>query len=222
MSKIRILLADDHRLVRAGLKALIEEFGDYEVVAEADDGRTALQLAIQHAPEVAVLDLTMPGMNGLDATAHIVRECPKTRVIILSMHATEHYVLEALGAGATGYVLKDCAVDELGEALRQLARGGSYLSPMISQHVVGGLARMARGQQSAEESDAVAPRLTLRQREILQLIAEGHSTREIAVRLAISHKTVETHRAHLMRRLEIFDTASLTRYAIRIGLITPG
>jgi DNA-binding NarL/FixJ family response regulator len=219
MTKTRVLLADDHRLVRAGLRALIEELGDYEVVAEADDGREAVQLALEHQPDIAVLDLTMAGMNGLDATARIARECPGTRIVILSMHATEHYVLEALCSGALAYVVKDCAIDELEQALRLVSRGESYLSPAISRHVIGGLTRMARGDRGGRNGDTAMDTLTQRQREILQLIAEGHSTRSIAERLCISIKTVETHRAQIMRRLDIHDVASLTRFAIRNGLI---
>ncbi|MFO1418884.1 MAG: response regulator transcription factor [Methylotetracoccus sp.] len=219
MSKTTVLLADDHRLVRAGLRALIDELGDYEVVAEADDGREAVQAAVRLQPNIAILDLTMPGMNGLDATTRIVRDCPRTRVVILSMHATEHYVLEALCAGALAYVVKDCAIDELEQALRLVSAGESYLSPTISRHVIGGLTRLARGERGSRPSDNPIDSLTQRQREILQLIAEGNSTRTIAERLNISVKTVETHRSQIMRRLDIHDVASLTRFAIRNGLI---
>ncbi|NJM12903.1 MAG: response regulator transcription factor [Synechococcaceae cyanobacterium SM1_2_3] len=218
MNEIKVLLADDHTLVRAGLRSLIDGFEGFCVVAETGDGREAVRLTRQLQPDIALLDISMPGLNGLDATALIARETPDARVVILSMHTAETYVLEALRAGAVGYVVKDAAVDEMERALRAVRKGERWLSPSVSRHLLDEYLRLARGQPmvgSGMES------LTLRQREILQLIAEGHSTREIADRLTISIKTVETHRAQIMDRLNIRDVAGLTRFALRAGLIDP-
>lgn len=206
---IRILLADDHALVRAGIRRLIEDTPGYTVVAEAADGREAARLARQHAPDIALIDLSMPGLNGLDAIARIVADLPRTRVFALSMHTSEQYVADALRAGATGYIVKDAAADELVEALAAAGRGQRFISPLVAGHVA------AAAAPARDESEA----LTSRQREILQLVAEGHSTRQIAERLSISVKTVETHRAQIMQRLDIHDVAGLTRHALRIGLI---
>lgn len=212
MKPIRILLADDHDLVRAGIRSLVRGVEGMEVVAEAGDGREALRLVRIHQPDVVLMDIAMPGLNGLDATARIVKVSPQPAVIILSMHATREYVLEALQAGASGYVLKNAAVDELETAIRTVARGGKYLTPSVSGQLIAGVT-------GASESAAAA--LTQRQREVLQLVAEGRSTREIAELLHVSVKTVETHRAQLMDRLGIYDVAGLVRYAIRTGLVTP-
>lgn len=218
MKPIRVLLADDHRLVRAGLRALIGRFAGFEVAGETGDGREAVKLARQLAPELVVMDLSMPGLNGLDATARIVKADPHARVVVLSMHTSENYVLDALRAGARGYVIKDSAPDELERALREVHAGNRYLSPSISHHLVDDYLRRVR---AGAEPTSAAPLLTARQREVLQLIAEGRSTREIAERLFISVKTVETHRAQIMDRLDVRDVASLTRYAIRLGLVGP-
>jgi DNA-binding NarL/FixJ family response regulator len=215
MNPIRVLLADDHTLVRAGVKALLVRIPGVEVVGEAANGREALRLMKGLAPDVALMDIAMPELNGLDATAHAARDHPGVRVIIVSMHASEPYVQEALAAGAAGYLLKDADLDELERAIRSVMRGGRYLTPAVSRHLIGG----SRGGASAE-----APRggaLSARQREVLQLVAEGRSTREIAERLHLSVKTVESHRAQLMEKLQIFEVAGLTRYAIRTGLIQP-
>ena len=214
--RTRIVLADDHALVRQGFTALLAAIPDFEVVGEAGNGREALQLIRALAPEVALMDISMPELNGLDATAHALRVQPQLKVIIVSMHATEAYVIEALRAGAAGYLLKDADAGELEQAIRAVTRGERYLAPSVSHHVIDRFLRAERGEQAAE-----AEVLSERQREVLQLIAEGRSTREIAVRLHLSVKTVETHRAHLMQRLEIFDVAGLTRYALRIGLVDP-
>jgi DNA-binding NarL/FixJ family response regulator len=216
MKRTRILLADDHALVRQGIRSLLSGIADFEVVGEADNGREALRLIRALAPEVALMDISMPELNGLDATAHTLREQPNLKVIILSMHATESYVLEALRAGAAGYLLKESDAAELERAIRAVSRGEHYLTPSISHHVIDRFMRGERGEKIAE-ADALSPR----QREVLQLIAEGRSTREIAERLHVSVKTVETHRAQLMQRLEIYDVAGLTRYALRKRLIDP-
>lgn len=218
MNEIKVLLADDHTLVRAGLRTLIEGFEGFRVVAETSDGREAVRLTRQLQPDIALIDISMPGLNGLDATALISRETPDTRVVILSMHTAETYVLEALRAGAAGYVVKDAAVDEMERALRAVQKGERWLSPSVSRHLLDEYLRLVRGQPIAGSGMEA---LTPRQREILQLIAEGHSTREIADRLAISIKTVETHRAQIMERLSIRDVAGLTRFALRAGLIDP-
>ena len=215
MNPIRVLLADNHTLVRAGLRALLRSIAGIEVVAEADDGREALHLVGTQQPDVVLMDVAMPEMNGLEATARVSKEFPSVRVIILSMHANEEYVLQALRAGAAGYVLKDSGVSELELALKSVSRGETYLSPAVSKHVVADYVRRVGGESNSLEQ------LTPRQREILQLLAEGRSMKEIAQLLFISIKTVETHRAQLMERLDIHDVPGLVRYAIRIGLVTP-
>lgn len=212
---IRVLLADNHTLVRAGLRAILQNIEGIQVVAEAGDGREALRLIAAHQPDVVLMDVAMPEMNGLEATARVVKEFPNVRVIILSMHANEEYVLQALRTGAAGYVLKDSGVSELELALRAIAKGETYLSPAVSKHVVADYVRRVGSESSSLEQ------LTPRQREILQLLVEGRTTKEIAKLLYISVKTVETHRAQLMERLGIHDVAGLVRYAIRMGLVTP-
>lgn len=216
MNPLRILLADDHALVRAGMRSLIESFPNVTVVAETGNGREALELVGTRGVNIVLMDIAMPGMNGLEATARIVKEHPQVRVVILSMHANEEYIHQALHAGATGYLLKDAAPAELELALRAVARGETYLSPAISRHVVDDYLA-----QSPARGNAPAQRLTARQREILQLIAEGQSTKQIAALLGVSVKTVESHRADLMTRLGIRDLAGLVRYAIREGLVQP-
>ena len=212
---IRVLLADNHTLVRAGLRALLQNIEGIQVVAEAGDGREALHLIAVHQPDLVLMDIAMPEMNGLEATAHVVKEFPQVRVIILSMHANEEYVLQALRTGAMGYVLKDAGLSELELAVRASVRGETYLSPAVSKHVVADYVRRVSSEPSSLEQ------LTSRQREILQLIAEGRTTKEIADLLYVSVKTVETHRLQLMKRLNIHDIAGLVRYAIRMGLVLP-
>lgn len=213
-----VLLADDHKLVRAGLKALVDGFAGFAVVGECGDGREAVRLVRELDPAIVVMDLSMPGLNGLDATARITRESPQTRVIVLSMHTAENYVREALRVGAVGYVIKDDAVHDLEVALRHAAQGQRFLSPELSATL--GPEKLAQiAGNGGDERDGEP--LTSRQREVLQLIAEGRSTRDIAERLSISIKTVETHRAQVMERLGIRDVASLTRYAMRLGLVGP-
>jgi DNA-binding NarL/FixJ family response regulator len=219
MKPIRVLLADDHTLVRAGISALLKTLAGIEVVAETGDGREAVELARTHRPGVVLMDIAMPGLNGLEAASRIVRDQPETRVIVLSMHATEEYVLQALRAGAAGYILKDAATVELELAIRSVVRGETYLSPAVSKHVVEGYVRRV-GEQTPPAVAGPLERLTPRQREILQLIAEGYTTKEIASRLDLSVKTVETHRTQLMQRLGIHDVAGLVRYAIKSGLVS--
>ena len=215
MKKIRVLVADDHTLVRAGIRALLQALPDVEVVAEASDGREALHLIRTRVPNVALMDIAMAGLNGLEAAARVVKEHPGVRVIILSMHANEEYVMQALRAGAAGYLLKDAATTELELALHAVARGETYLSPAISKKVIDNYLNRI------ESRPKVSGHLTPRQREILQLIAEGKSAKEIAFLLNVSVKTVETHRAQLMERLDIYDVAGLVRYAMRTGVIQP-
>ena len=215
---MRILLADDHTLIRAGLRALLQAIPEVEEVIEAGDGRQALELVTQRRPDIAVLDISMPGLNGLDVVARIVHDSPRTRSIILSMHSTPSYVAQALRAGAVGYLLKDSAAEELALALRAVTRGETYLSPAISRQVVEGfLGRAPAAPDAGGEADVLTPR----QREILQLVAEGGSSKEIAVTLGLSAKTVEAHRSQIMDRLGIHDVAGLVRYAIRVGLVSP-
>jgi DNA-binding NarL/FixJ family response regulator len=214
MAKARVLLADDHKLFRAGIRALLRTVADVEIVAEASDGREALRLIAAHHPDIVLMDIMMPGLNGLDAAARIVRTFPHTRVVILSMNADEDSVLKAIRAGAVGYLVKTADPAELELAIRAIERGERFLSSAVSEHVLSAcLSRVKKEQTSIE-------RLTLRQREVLQLIAEGHTTKEIANKLAISTKTAEAYRADLMKALEIHDIASLTRYAIRAGLVS--
>ncbi len=210
---IRVVLADDHTLVRSGLRALLEGLEGVEIVAEASDGRDAVRLAVQYRPDVVVMDIAMPELNGLEAAEQITKECPEVRVLILSMYGDEAYVAAALAAGAAGYVMKSGGAVELELGLRAVARGQSYLTPAVAKQVLAGTV----GPGAAAERW----RLTPRQRETLQLIAEGHSTKEIAHKLGVSVKTVETHRAQLMERLDIHDVAGLVRYAIRAKLVLP-
>jgi len=214
MKPIRILLADDHTLVRAGFRSLLEHLPGVKVIAEAADGREALRLVEAERPDVVFMDISMPGMRGLEAAARITKEYPQTRVVMLSMNATEEYVLEALRVGASGYLLKNADATELELALKAVLRGETYLSPAVSKHVVADYRRRVGTEPSPVE------RLTPRQREVWQLIAEGHSTKEIARKLDVSVKTVETHRMQLMKQLEVHDVAGLVRYAIRVGLVT--
>jgi DNA-binding NarL/FixJ family response regulator len=216
MAAIRILLADDHTLVRAGFRALISRMSEVEIVAEASDGEQALRLIEEHRPDIVLLDIAMPKLNGLEVAARVTTAFPALRVIILSMHANEEYVLQALRAGSSGYLIKDANTVELELAIRAVARGETYLSPAVSKRVIEDYVRLTQG-----GSDSPG-RLTPRQRQVLQMIAAGNSTKEIAQSLRISIKTVETHRAQLMDELGIHDVAGLVRYAIRMGLVSPG
>ena len=215
MTRVRVLLADDHALMRAGIRSLLGTLRGVEVVGEARDGQEALRLVETLRPHVVLMDIAMPGLNGLEATARIVRDHPETRVIILSMHVSEEYAARALRAGGAGYLPKDADLRELELAIQAVARGETYLSPAVSTHVVADYRR-----RLAEAPDVLA-RLTLRQREVLQLLAEGHSTKDVAFRLGVSIKTVETHRAQIMDRLDIHDLAGLVRFAVRMGLVSP-
>jgi DNA-binding NarL/FixJ family response regulator len=215
MKSIRVLLVDDHALVRAGIRALVQKLAGAEVVAEAEDGRQALSLVKDLRPDIVLMDISMPGLNGLEAAARVAKEYPCVKVIMLSAHSHEEYVCQALRAGASGYLLKDASTAELELALTAVARGETYLSPAVSKHVINDYMRRVSGEPGSLEM------LTPRQREILQLVAEGRTTKEIAHTLHISVKTVETHRMQLMDRLGIHDVAGLVRFAIRVGLVEP-
>jgi DNA-binding NarL/FixJ family response regulator len=212
---IRVLIADDHALFRAGIRRILESFEGIEVVAEAVDGHDTLRLAVRHQPHVVLLDVAMPGLNGIEAAARIVGDLPQSRVIVLSMHDGEEYVLRAMRAGASGYLLKSASPTELELAVRAVARSETYLSPAMSRHLVDAYRR--RPLEAADPVD----RLTPRQREILQLIAEGHTTKAIARKLGLSVKTIDNHRAGLMERLDIHDLAGLVRWAIAQRLVEP-
>jgi DNA-binding NarL/FixJ family response regulator len=219
---IRVLLAEDHTLVRAGIRSLLESMDQVQVVAETSDGGNILHLVRTHQPDVVLMGISMPKLNGLEVTARVAREFPKVRVVILSMHASEEYVWQALRAGAIGYVVKEADAAELEIAIRSAVQGRTYLSPSVSQHVVADYVRpVGAGPQADHLSSGPFDILTPRQRETLQLIAEGRSTKEIAQTLKLSIKTVETHRAQLMDRLDIHHVPGLVRYAIRTGLIRP-
>jgi two-component system response regulator NreC len=207
----RILLADDHVIVRQGFRALLEREG-HDVVAEAADGQEAVRLACELGPDVAILDFAMPLLNGLDAAKEIRRRSPGTRMILLTVHTEDHYVLEALNAGVHGYVVKTQAAADLVQAIREIRGNAIYLSPTISRAVV-----EAYFNKAAPPGDV----LSSRERQVLQLVAEGKTTKEIAALLGISAKTADSHRSRIMRKLDIHDTVGLVRFAIRRGLINP-
>lgn len=208
---LHILLADDHLIVRQGLKVLLEREG-FTVIGEASDGREAVRLAQELCPDIALLDLTMPLLNGIDAGRAMLQASPKTKIVLLTMHTEDHYVLEALRAGIKGYVLKTKAAEELIQAIQEVSRGKLYLTPGVSEAVV---------QAYLAKTDLPPEPLSPREREVLQLIAEGKTTKEVAVVLGISVKTAESHRTRIMEKLDIHQTASLVRYAIRRGLVQP-
>lgn len=215
MSCLRVVVVEDHALVRAGMLALLKNLDGIEVVSDVGDGWEAIKSVQRDSPDLVLMDIAMPGLNGLDATSRIVKESPTTRVILLSMHANEEYLQQALQAGASGYLLKGAELAELEMAIRAVGRGETYLTPAVAKFAI---------EAYRERSDGPSgplTKLTMRQREILQLIAEGQTTKDIARRLNLSVKTVETHRAQLMERLDIHDVPGLVRLAIRVGLIQP-
>lgn len=214
MRQLRVILADDHGLVRAGIRSLLEELPGVSVVGEAADGREAIHLIEAEHPDLVFMDVAMPGLNGLEAARRIAASSPHSRLVILSMHANEEYVLRALHSGVSGYMLKDSSTTELAAAVRAIRQGETYLSPSISSRLTEYVRRTTEPPRSSLDQ------LTPRQREILQLIAEGNTTRQIAHKLGLSPKTVEAHRSQLMDRLDIHDIAGLVRYAIQVGLVS--
>ena len=214
MRKLRLLLGDDHPLVRHGLRKILEERPEWEVVSEVGEGREAVREAIAHKPDVAILDVAMPLLNGIDAAQQIVRRAPETRILMLSMHADEAYVMRAVQAGATGYMVKDAAGKELLTAIESVAAGRPYFSPAIERLLQDDRRTPASG--FADRYD----RLSVREREVFQLIAEAKSNKEVAVLLGISPATVETHRARILQKLDVHSIAEVVRYAARRGIIT--
>jgi len=214
MDKVRILLADDHTILRDGIRALLEDETDMLVVGEAEDGRTAVKLACQLQPDVVLMDIAMPLLNGLEATRQIRHDCPQVKVLILSMHENEEYIRQVLASGAMGYILKDAAAHELLDAIHAVQRGEAVLSPAITRLVIENYLRW--GDLQAEDSSAG---LSPREREVLQLIAEGYSNKQIAEILSISIKTVQAHRTNLMSKLDLHDRADLIKYAIQRKII---
>lgn len=216
MSEIRVLLADDHGIVRRGLRFLLENTPSFRVVGEAGDGREAVKLAEELAPDVVVMDIAMPNLNGLDATAQIVKKCPATGVIILSMHSDETYLVRALSAGAKGYLLKDSAEADLIRAVEAVSHGRPFFSPAIAETLLEDYMRRLRQQNLKDSYDL----LTDREKEVLQLLAEGKANKEVATLLNLSLYTVETHRANLMQKLNLHNTADIVLYAVRKKIIT--
>ncbi|HCI82767.1 MAG TPA: DNA-binding response regulator [Ktedonobacter sp.] len=215
MQKIRILLADDHTILRAGLRMMLNAQPDMEVVGEAQDGRQAIAEVQRLQPDVVLMDITMPDMNGIDATRQIKRMLPETKVLVLTMHENDEYVFQALRAGAAGYMLKEAADTDLISALRIIQSGQFYLSPMAQSVMVGDYLQRVR---TGEEKDSYSS-LTEREREILKLVAEGFTNNQIAEKLVISPKTVDTHRTHVMDKLNLHSRAELVKYAMRRGLL---
>ncbi len=216
MAKLRILLGDDHKLLRDGLKKILHERGEWEVVAEAGDGREAVRQALAVKPDVAILDIGMPLLNGIEATRQIVKRLPDVQILILSMHTNEAYIIQAVKAGAKGYLLKDSADTELLRAVDALSGGKSFFSPDVSKVMLDDYVRHLTD-KGLEDRYAT---LSEREREIFQLVAEGHSNKAIADLLSISAATVETHRAHILQKLDVHNTAELVLYAVRRGVVS--
>lgn len=216
MAKLRLMLGDDHTLVRQGLRKILEEKSEWEVVAEAGDGREAVRLALATKPDVAILDIGMPLLNGIDATRQITKRLPDTHVLILSMHSADAYVARALQAGARGYLLKDSAGKDLLRAVSTVATGKSFFSPAIAKLMLDDYVRRVAETTIVDKYDS----LSEREREVFQLVAEGRSNKEVAEMLAISVATVETHRARILEKLDIHNTAELVLYAVRRGVIS--
>jgi two-component system, NarL family, response regulator NreC len=216
MKKVRILLADDHTVMRAGLRALLERQPNLEIVGEAEDGRQTVQLASSHVPDVVVMDIAMPNLNGVEATRRMVSKQPTISVVILSMYSDESYVMRALEAGARAYLLKDSAVTDLIRAIEAVSQGKSFFSPKISRILAEEYIRALRQKGVADSYELLTPR----EREILQLLAEGKTNKEVATSLNISVYTAETHRGNILQKLNLHSTAELVLYAVRKGIIS--
>ncbi|MBN1147780.1 MAG: response regulator transcription factor [Anaerolineales bacterium] len=214
MDRIRILLADDHTILRDGIRSLLEDQPDMQVIGEAEDGHTAIRMACELEPDVALMDIAMPLLNGLEAARRIKRDCPRVRVLILSMHENEEYIRQALASGAMGYILKDAAAHDLLGAIRSVYKGEAVLSPAITRLVIEDYLRW--GDLGGGD---LANGLSTREREVLQLIAEGYTNKQIAEILSISIKTVQAHRANIMSKLDLHDRSELVKYAIRKKII---
>lgn len=211
----RVLLVDDHAIIREGLRSLLEKQPDMEVVADADDGRKAIELVRELSPDIVIMDVTMPGLNGIEATRLIAAELPNVKIVALSIHSQRRFVADMLSAGAVGYILKECLFDELLQAIGVVTSGGRYLSPKIAEVVVDDYVK-----HLSNISDSPLSALTGREREVLQLVAEGKSTKEIALELHVSTKTIEANRRQMMDKLGVNSIAELTKYAVREGLTT--
>jgi len=212
---IKVLLVDDHAIIREGLRSLLEKQPEMEVIADTEDGRKAIELVRELIPNIVIMDISMPGLNGIEATRQITAEFPLVKVIALSIHSKRRFVADMLSAGATGYILKECLFDELVQAIKAVAAGGRYLSPRITDVVVNDyVKRLSTTAYSPFES------LKVREREVLQLVAEGKSTKQIALYLHVSTKTIEANRRQVMEKLNIHSVAELTKYAVREGLTT--
>jgi two-component system response regulator NreC len=214
MGKIKVLIADDHTILRQGIKALLDNQAEIEVIGEAKDGREALTLIERLLPDVILMDIAMPGLNGLEATRRIKKKFPKIKVLVLTMYTNEEYVFQILNAGANGYLVKETAFQDLISAIRAVYRDEAFMSPSISKKVINRYTQRVR-----ETNNTTGDILTTREREILQLIAEGSSSKKIAEALFISPKTVETHRTHIMDKLNIHNRTNLVKYAIRTGIV---
>jgi DNA-binding NarL/FixJ family response regulator len=212
---IRVLLVDDHAIIREGLRSLLEKQPEMEVVADTDDGRKAFEFVRELLPDIVIMDITMRGLNGIEATRRIIAEFPAVKVIALSIHSKRRYVADMLSAGASGYILKECLFDELVQAIKAVIAGGCYLSPKITDVVVSDYVK-----HLSATADSPFEALKTREREVLQLVAEGKSTKQIALELHVSTKTIEANRRQIMEKLQIHSIAELTKYAVREGLTT--
>jgi len=212
---IKVLLVDDHAIIREGLRSLLMKQPDLEVIADTDDGRKALDLVRELLPNIVVMDITMPRLNGIEATRQIIAEFPDVKVIALSIYSKRRFVADMLSAGATGYILKECLFDELVQAIKAVAAGGRYLSPRITDVIISDYIK-----RLSVTDDSPFEVLKTREREVLQLLAEGKSTKQIALELHVSTKTIEANRRQIMEKLDIHSVAELTKYAVREGLTT--
>ncbi len=215
MMSIKVLLVDDHAIIREGLRSLLEKQPEMEVIADTDDGRKAIELVRELLPNIIIMDITMPGLNGIEATRQVIAEFPDVKVIALSIHSKRRFVADMLSAGATGYILKECMFDELVQAIKAVASGGRYLSPRITDVVVSDYVK-----RLSATTEAPFEALETREREVLQLVAEGKSTKQIALDLHVSTNTIEANRRQIMEKLNIHSVAELTKYAVREGLTT--